>query len=140
VPAAWRDDALAKRWDAVRRARGVVTGALELERAAKRIGSSLEAAPEVFVEDAGLLAILREVGFADVCITSDIVLTGGAGPAEAFRAADVVGVAVVPRLAEGRKCGRSWRITRDVGADPAYPDLSKRDAAAMREIDAGAGR
>jgi len=36
--------------------RRVVTGALELERAAKRIGASLEAAPLVFVSDADLFA------------------------------------------------------------------------------------
>jgi isoleucyl-tRNA synthetase len=47
-------------------------------------------------------------------------------------------VGVVVTLAQGRKCARSWRITKDVGADPAYPDLSARDAAAMREIDAKA--
>ncbi len=37
----------------VRGVRRVVTGALELERANKRIGSSLEAAPTVYVSDAG---------------------------------------------------------------------------------------
>ncbi len=49
IPASWRDDALATRWALVRDARSVVTGALEIERAAKRIGSSLEAAPVVHV-------------------------------------------------------------------------------------------
>ena len=52
--------------------------------------------------------------------------------------AEVEGVAVVPKLASGQKCARSWRITKDVGADPAYPGLSARDAAAMREFDARA--
>ena len=45
------------------------------------------------------------------------------------------GVGVVPKRAEGSKCARSWRILTDVGADPAYPDLSPRDAAAVREFD-----
>jgi isoleucyl-tRNA synthetase len=49
---------------------------------------------------------------------------------------EVPGIAVIPARAEGRKCARSWRITSDVGSDPAYPELSARDAAAMREIDA----
>jgi isoleucyl-tRNA synthetase len=48
----------------------------------------------------------------------------------------VAGVGVVPRKAEGTKCARSWRITTDVGSDPDYPDLSARDAAAVREFDA----
>ena len=45
------------------------------------------------------------------------------------------GVGVVPKRAQGRKCARSWRIVPDVGADPDYPDLSLRDAAAVREFD-----
>ena len=49
------------------------------------------------------------------------------------------GVGVVVKLAEGKKCARSWRITLDVGSDKAYPELSARDAAAMREIDGKAG-
>jgi isoleucyl-tRNA synthetase len=58
-------------------------------------------------------------------------------PADAVVASDAKSVGVVPKRAEGRKCARSWRITKDVGSDPAYPDLSARDAAAMREIDGG---
>ena len=49
VPAAWRDDKLAEKWRKVRTVRRVVTGALEIERAQKRIGSSLEAHPIVHV-------------------------------------------------------------------------------------------
>ena len=47
LPASWRDDALAEEWEQIKRVRRVVTGALEIERANKRIGSSLEAAPQV---------------------------------------------------------------------------------------------
>ena len=45
VPASWRDDKLAEKWRKVRLVRRAVTGALEIERAGKRIGSSLEADP-----------------------------------------------------------------------------------------------
>jgi isoleucyl-tRNA synthetase len=47
---------------------------------------------------------------------------------------DVQGVGVVPRLATGTKCARSWRYTDDVGSDPEFPDVSARDAAALREL------
>ena len=47
----FRDDALAAKWETIRDVRRVVTGALELERAAKHIGSSLEASPMVYVSD-----------------------------------------------------------------------------------------
>jgi isoleucyl-tRNA synthetase len=136
VPAAWRDNALAEKWRALRDLRRVVTGALELERAAKRIGSSLEAAPVVYVADRELFGIATEVDLAELCITSDAVLIEGEGPTEAFRLGDVTGVAVEPRRALGRKCARSWKISPAVGSDPQYPDVTPRDAQALREWDA----
>jgi isoleucyl-tRNA synthetase len=136
LDAAWRDDKLAKKWEHVRDVRRVVTGALELERAAKRIGSSLEAAPDIYVADRETLHALEGVELAEVAITSQARLIAKAAPEGAFTLPDVPGVGVVPRRAEGRKCARSWRIVPDVGADPDYPDLSLRDAAAVREFDA----
>ena len=87
----------------------------------------------VHVADAELLRALEGVDLAEICITSDIRVVSGEGPPEAFRLDDVKGVAVVPALAQGRKCARSWKITPDVGADPDYPDVTPRDAAALRE-------
>ncbi len=136
IPASWRDEALAEKWDQVRAVRRVVTGALELERAAKRIGSSLEAAPEIFVTHSLCHEALQEVDLAEVCITSAATLHCKLAPAEAFTLPDVDGVGVIAHRAEGRKCARSWRITADVGTDPEYPDLSARDAAAVREWEA----
>ncbi|GCA48728.1 isoleucine--tRNA ligase [Sinorhizobium sp. KGO-5] len=134
VPAVWRNDALAEKWRKIREVRKVVTGALEIERKEKRIGSSLEAAPAVHVADPDLLQALNGQDFAEICITSGIEVDGGEGPEDAFRLPDVAKVSVVPKLAEGRKCARSWRITTDVGSDPLYPDVSARDAAALREF------
>ncbi len=134
----WRNEDVAERWDKVRAVRRVVTGALELERADKRIGSSLEAAPTVYISDAAVSAAIDSVDLAEVCITSGIEVVSGVAPEGAFKLADVSGVGVVPTLAVGTKCARSWRITDDVGSDPDYPELSARDAAAMREIDGAA--
>ncbi|MTD94313.1 isoleucine--tRNA ligase [Hyphomicrobium sp. xq] len=135
---AWRDDELAKKWERVRDVRRVITGALELERAAKRIGSSLEAAPEVYVADKELLRALEGVELEEVSITSAARLIAKSPPEGAFALPDVAGVGVVVKLAQGKKCARSWRIVPDVGADPEYPDLSPRDAEAVREFDARA--
>ncbi|MEI3850234.1 MULTISPECIES: isoleucine--tRNA ligase [Ensifer] len=134
IPAEWKNDALEAKWDKIRTVRTVVTGALEIERKDKRIGSSLEAAPVVYVADPELLKALEGQDFAEICITSGIVIEAAEGPADAFRLADVAKVSVEPKLAEGQKCARSWRITTDVGSDPTYPDVSARDAAALREL------
>ncbi|ACB94649.1 isoleucine--tRNA ligase [Beijerinckia indica] len=136
VPAHWRDDALAAKWAIIRKIRSVVTGALEIERAQKRIGSSLEAAPRVFIAAEDMRALLAGVDFAEICITSDITIEAGEGPEEAFRLADVPGVAVVSAAAAGRKCARSWKVSPHIGADPDYPDVSPRDAQALRELKA----
>jgi len=136
VPASWRDDALAEKWRKLRTLRRVVTGALELERAAKRIGSSLEAHPLIYVSDRDLFDTVVDADLAELCITSGAALIEGEGPSEAFRLPDVAGVAVVPQLAQGRKCARSWKITPAVGEDPQFPDVTPRDAQALREWEA----
>ncbi|MFG1346082.1 isoleucine--tRNA ligase [Xanthobacter autotrophicus DSM 431] len=138
TPAEWRDEALAEQWRQVRLIRRVVLGALEVERSAKRMGSSLEAAPEVHVADPALADALDGLDLAEISITSDAKLIRDEGPAEAFRLAEVPGVAVVPARAEGRKCARSWKISPEVGTDPDYPDVTPRDAAALRELAARA--
>ncbi len=134
IPAEWRDDELAEKWRKVRQVRRVVTGALEIERAKKTIGSSLEAAPMVHVTDGELLAALDGVDLAEIAITSGIAVTDTPAPDGAFVLDDVKGVAVVPGLASGVKCARSWRFTDDVGSDLEFPDVSARDAAALREL------
>jgi isoleucyl-tRNA synthetase len=136
IPAAWRDEALAEKWRKLRNIRRVVTGALEIERAQKRIGSSLEAHPMIHLADPDLFGAAVDADLAELCITSGAVLVEGEGPPEAFRLPDVPGVAVVAGLAEGRKCGRSWKISPAVGLDPQFPDVTPRDAQALREWEA----
>ena len=70
---------------------------------------------------------------AEIAITSAATLKTSEGPADAFRLNDVTGVAVTVPLAEGEKCQRSWKITKDVGADPEFPGITARDAQAVRE-------
>jgi isoleucyl-tRNA synthetase len=129
----FRDDRLAAKWQTIRDVRRVVTGALELERAAKKIGSSLEASPVIYVANRTILATLFDVDLAEVCITSNYEVQEGEAPAAAFRLPDVPDVAVVVEKAVGIKCARSWKILPTVGEDPEYPDVSPRDAQALRE-------
>ncbi|PZN58122.1 MAG: isoleucine--tRNA ligase [Proteobacteria bacterium] len=139
VPAEWRDEKLAEKWRKVRRMRRVVTGALEIARAEKLIGSSLEAVPVVYLNDRQLEQEIAGVDMAEIAITSDIVLSYDPAPKDAFRLEDVKGIAVVISKAEDRglrKCARSWRYTADVGSDAEFPDVSARDAAVLRELKA----
>ena len=134
TPNDWLDAELAEKWAKVRSARRVVTAALEVERTNKVIGASLEAAPVVYVTDADVLAALTSVEFEDVCITSAISIVEGEGPEGAFTLPEIDGVAVVFAKAEGNKCQRSWKILPEVGTDADFPDVTLRDADALREL------
>jgi isoleucyl-tRNA synthetase len=129
----FRDDKLAAKWEIIRNVRRVVTGALELERAAKNIGSSLEASPVIYVADRDMLATLFDIDLAEICITSNYEVREGEAPASAFRLDAVPGVAVMVEKAVGTKCARSWKISPSVGEDPEYSDVTPRDAKALRE-------
>jgi isoleucyl-tRNA synthetase len=136
VPDAWRNEGLLEKWRKVRAVRRVVTGALEIERKEGRIGSSLEAAPDVYIADEALRVALSGLDLAEIAITSGASVLSGKGPEGTFRLDEVPGVAVVFARAKGTKCARSWKILEDVGADPEFPELSPRDAEAVRQFDA----
>ncbi len=115
TPAEWRDAELEANVAKIRRVRRAVTAALEVQRQDKVIGSSLEAAPIVHVEDAEVRELLSTFDVNDLCITSGLTVTGDPAPAEAFRVPDIEGVCVVFEKAEGQKCQRCWKILPDVG-------------------------
>ncbi|MDC0012379.1 isoleucine--tRNA ligase [Octadecabacter sp.] len=115
TPAEWRDDALAARSDIVRAVRRVVTGALEEQRTAKVIGSSLEAAPTVYLSAELAAVITNPDTFADLCITSQITIVEGDAPDGGFALEDMAGVGVVFGTSDGEKCQRCWKILPDVG-------------------------
>ena len=131
----WRDEALAAKWRSIRRIRAVVTGALEIERAQKsdRLVARGRSAG-VSSPIPPLRAALEGVDFADICITSAIEIVAGEPPEGAFALPETPGVGVVSRRAQGRKCARSWRISPLVGTDAEFPDVTPRDAQALREL------
>ena len=125
---------MASKWQLIRAVRRVVTGSLEIERREKRIGSSLEAAPTVFIADTRYIDALEGQDLAEIAITSAVVVKQADGPAEAFRLDEVPGISVTPALAEGTRCARSWKVLPEVGTDAEYPDVTLRDAQALREL------
>ena len=125
-----KDEVLAKKWQLVRNLRRVVTGALEIERAEKRIGSSLGATAIVYASPA-YHAALTEINLADLCITSSACFDDDEAPADAFFIADVPDIRVTIKAAVGHKCARCWKILPEVGADEVHKDLCGRCAAAV---------
>lgn len=131
LPESWNNAGLAGKWFAIRHVRDVVLGALEPRRAAKDIGSSLEAAPIIYVSEDYAKAIEGQ-DMADICIVSQVDIRQEDVPEDAFTLNEYKGLGVVFAKAKGQKCQRSWKILPEVGQDKDYPDLSPRDADAVR--------
>jgi isoleucyl-tRNA synthetase len=128
TPSSWSNPDLAEKWSSIRKVRRVVTGALEVERREKNIGSSLEAAPVVYVS-ADVAEVLKSVSFADLCITSGIEISTETAPEAAFVLEDTDGVAVSFAKASGEKCQRCWKILPDVGQHSHAGVCGRCDAA-----------
>ncbi len=140
TPEGWQNPQLAARWEKIFAVRRVVTGALEVERREKRIGASLEAAPKVFIADKALIEAFAGEDAGDIFITSGADLVHSAEvPAGAFTLAEAPGIAVVPQKATGIKCRRSWKYFDPATADPAFPDITPRDALAVKAWGGAAG-
>jgi len=122
TPEGWLDAGVASKWEAIFKVRKAVTEALEVERREKRIGSSLEAAVAVAVSDAETIKAFAGEDPAEIFITSQAELSAGGE-----------GIAVTSTRAGGIKCARSWKYFDPATADPAFPDITPRDAAAVRE-------
>jgi isoleucyl-tRNA synthetase len=123
TPAAWENAAEAGRWAKVETVLEVVNDALEAARRDKRIGGALDAWP-IVTGPAGIFAPFEGLDAAEVFRTSGAELREGG---------DAVTVEV--QVAGHAKCARSWRRVPDVGSDPEYPELSARDADAVRWLD-----
>ena len=135
IPDTWRDDALAEKMERLLGVRRVITKTLELARAEKKIGASLEAWPELFVDEAYRDVLeLPGLTLPELGITSGIVVRPFA---EATRESgletlpDVPGVAVRFQPSPHAKCARCWQLVPDVGQDLANPDLCGRCADAV---------
>ncbi|MGB1208464.1 MAG: isoleucine--tRNA ligase, partial [Paracoccaceae bacterium] len=129
TPAGWRNDTLATKWQAIRKVRRVVTGALEEQRRNKVIGSSLEAAPVVYLGNADLCTAVADVDFEDLCIVSGLDVQTCAAPEGAFMLEEQPDVAVVFAKADGEKCQRCWKILPDVGNHSQTGTCGRCDAA-----------
>ncbi len=129
----WRDEALGAKWEDIRQVRRVVLGALEIERSEKRIGSSLQTAPQVFLSRKFAESI-NGVDLAEISITSGITIKTSNAPTNAFTLPEVEGIAVLPDLADGGKCERCWKVLTEVGTLPDYLDICHRCADVVRDF------
>ncbi|HVV27858.1 MAG TPA: isoleucine--tRNA ligase [Rhizomicrobium sp.] len=118
VPAGWANPDLIRKWARIRELRRVVTGALEIARADKAIGSSLEAAPVLAVTDAADKALFDTVSLAEIAITSGAAVACAPDLAGLYTLQEVQGAAAKFVKASGDKCARCWMVLEEVSAHP----------------------
>ena len=123
----WQDVGLAQRWERLMRVRDQVQGALEMLRAEKRIGSSLEAVVTVSsVPDLYVLLKEYEQELPSIFIVSQVKLKKDqdlSSDKELF-------IEVSP--AEGNKCERCWNYRPAVGTFKDHPTLCDRCVEAVQ--------
>lgn len=129
IPLTWANEPLAAQWQVIRNVRRVITGALEVERAAKTIGSSLQANVTAIYVTHDIAEVLKALSMkdpelAELSITSGANLIIAQPPAGAFVLEDVMNVGVVVNLANGQKCNRCWKVLEEVGS--VHEDLCSR--------------
>jgi isoleucyl-tRNA synthetase len=107
---------LLAKWNRIREIRSEVTKAIEIEREAGRIGSSLQAELTIKANDvdfAILHSLEEDLRFVTITSSANIELS-------------TAGLEVLVRASQYKKCGRCWHHTADVGTDHAHPELCGR--------------
>lgn len=134
LPFEWSDPKLALKYEELRNIRKVMTGALEVARASKVIGSSLQADIEVYLSPS-LTPYIIDVYLAELSITSRAeLIETNVIPEEAFSLEDVSGVGVIVKLSEGEKCARCWKVLPEVGTIENHEDLCRRCANVIERL------
>lgn len=138
-PAEWHAPALENKFETVLVFRSHVTEALELKRAEKLIGSSLEAKVKIYVSNQSHDELLQSVDFADICIVSNTELVKkfieGVEVKQTFQEKNIINIPTIQIFVEkasGAKCERCWKYTEDVGSDAAHPTICKRCAEVVK--------
>ena len=127
-------DAERSRWEIIVALRQEVSKALEEARAAKLIGSSLEAKVLIEAPPAVAEAISQMEDSEGFFIVSQLEVKTVTAPAkEAQAEGALAGVKVTVSRTEGDKCPRCWMWTADVGAAKDYPDVCLRCAGVLKE-------
>lgn len=101
----WNKPALQEKWDILREIRKEVTCEIEIQRAAKTMGSSLQAHVDLVVPEALKGNFDANIDFEEICIVSSLSLSFGAQKQ------------VIITLADGDKCLRCWKIVKEIDQD-----------------------
>ena len=134
---AYMDKEIAARWDLLREVKRCVTKTLETARSKKIIGHSLDASVYIcadkdlynklnpYLDD--LRAILI-VSFVSLSLYSDSI------DADSYEDAEIEGLCMLVKPADGKKCERCWMIDPTVGTYTEHPDICGRCCESIKDF------
>ena len=104
IPNKWKNENIEKNWAKLIKIRNAVNASIEIKRAEKLIGSSLEATIKVKL-DTDYYNLANKYDFSEICITSgaEIILDEKSKKA----------IEVETFKAEGEKCDVCWKISKE---------------------------
>jgi isoleucyl-tRNA synthetase len=105
IPSNWNNQDLKNKWIELIKIRDKCNSSIELKRASKEIGSSLEANLKIFLNDK-LLKLSKGTDFSELCITSCAKI-------DKINKDDSEEIFVETNKAEGKKCSVCWKINKD---------------------------
>lgn len=134
VDPAFKDEALAEKWEKIRAVRSEVTKVLETARAEKIIGHSLDASVTLGLND-DLYQVLKdyEKDLKFFFIVSKAHMVNGEIE-DAIKSEDIEGLYIKVGTSDGEKCERCWVYDTSVGSDADHPTICSRCRAALAEI------
>jgi len=102
IPPQWNNKDLENKWNELIKIREICNSSIELKRAAKEIGSSLETNLIINLNEK-MIKLAKDVDFSELCITSDAKI-------EKSQSEEIVVEAI---KAEGQKCPVCWKISKN---------------------------
>ena len=142
LPYSWRNDGLVERWQYIWALRSMINKALERARGDKDLGSSLDAAPIIYVTPKAKEVLksldldLNTIALQDLMITSAVTIVESdqlPEDSEIVTSCDdlgnvdvTVGIGVKYAPAIGKKCQRCWKVLPEVGIKTEFPTLCQR--------------
>ncbi|MBL7072301.1 MAG: isoleucine--tRNA ligase [Candidatus Omnitrophica bacterium] len=115
------------KWSQILALRDGVMKLLELKRENGLIGSSLEAAVELYSDDSRMREFIKtsETLFAGIFKVSEVLIAGKVSPEMEDVPGELKIKAMVTRAA-GKKCERCWNFCKTVGENKEFSDLCRR--------------
>jgi len=105
IPSNWKNEDLETKWSQLIKIRDKCNSSIEIKRASKEIGSSLEVNLTINLNDK-LMGIAKEVDFSELCITS-------AAKIKKLEKTNLEEIIIETNKAEGKKCPVCWKISEN---------------------------